>query len=102
MTRIGMIAGAVTALGIFSVGWIGGHTMGTEGRGSAMPFTGTAQAQVIKSERTSMDPNVLAVAMGLASVAVDTEATALKLNELTDRLATLERRVQQLERQKQH
>jgi hypothetical protein len=38
--------------------------------------------------------------MGVASVAVDTEAGAMRINGLTDRLAALERRVVQLETQR--
>lgn len=34
---------------------------------------------------------------GVATVAVDTEAAAIRINELADRLAALERRVVQLE-----
>ena len=38
--------------------------------------------------------------MGVASVAVDTEAAAMRINGLADRLAALERRVVQLETQR--
>ena len=68
--------------------FVGGWMCGQEFRASP------AHAQIAP---TQLDPNILAVTMGLASVAVDTEANALKLNEVIDRLSALERRVQELE-----
>jgi len=44
-----------------------------------------------------MDPNIVALMVGVASVAVDTEAAAIRINEVADRLSALERRVVQLE-----
>ena len=77
---------AVLAAGLFIAGWTAGQ------------FTdGTAQAQV---NTPIEDPNILALMMGVASVAVDTEAGAMRINGLTDRLAALERRVVQLETQR--
>lgn len=76
---------ALLAAGVFIAGWTAGQ------------FTaGTAQAQV-HTEIT--DPNILALMVGVASVAVDTEAGAMRINGLTDRLAALERRVVKLETQ---
>jgi hypothetical protein len=74
---------ALLAAGLFIAGWTAGQFTG-----------GTAQAQV---NAPIADPNILALMMGVASVAVDTEAGAMRINGLTDRLAALERRVVQLE-----
>jgi hypothetical protein len=77
---------ALLAAGLFIAGWTAGQ------------FTGnTAQAQ---ANAPIADPNILALMMGVASVAVDTEAGAMRINGLTDRLAALERRVVQLETQR--
>ena len=77
---------ALLAAGLFVAGWTAGHFSG-----------GTAHAQV---DASIADPNILALMMGVASVAVDTEAGAMRINGLTDRLAALERRVVQLESQR--
>jgi hypothetical protein len=77
---------ALLAGGLFIAAWTAGHFTG-----------GTAQAQV---NSPIADPNMLALMMGVASVAVDTEAGAMRINGLTDRLAALERRVVQLETQR--
>ena len=77
---------ALLAAGLFIAGWTAGQF-----------FDGTAQAQ---GDAPIADPNILALMMGVASVAVDTEAGAMRINGLTDRLAALERRVVQLETQR--
>ena len=77
---------ALLAAGLFIAGWTAGQFL-----------SGTAQAQ---GEAPIADPNILALMMGVASVAVDTEAGAMRINGLTDRLAALERRVVQLEAQR--
>lgn len=77
---------ALLAAGLFIAGWTAGQFTG-----------GTAQAQ---ANASIADPNILALMMGVASVAVDTEASAMRINGLTDRLAALERRVVQLETQR--
>jgi hypothetical protein len=77
---------ALLAASLFIAGWTAGQFTG-----------GTAHAQV---GAPSADPNILALMMGVASVAVDTEAGAMRINGLTDRLAALERRVMQLEAQR--
>ncbi|TWS95108.1 hypothetical protein [Reyranella sp. CPCC 100927] len=87
------IATALAAAGIFVTGWLAGASV-DKPAGLSVPGIGSAVAKV---DSTTMDPQMLAVAMGVASVAVDTEAAALRINELTDRLAALERRVQALE-----
>jgi hypothetical protein len=74
------------AASLFIAGWTTGQFTG-----------GTAQAQV---NPPITDPNIMALMMGVASVAVDTEAGAMRINGLTDRLAALERRVVQLEAQR--
>ena len=78
--RIALLGG-----GLFIAGWTAGQ------------ITGTARAQ---AEGPIMDPNIVALMVGVASVAVDTEAGAMRINGLTDRLAALERRVVQLETQR--
>ncbi len=85
--RTALIAGCV-----FAAGWIAGVAVD---RSSLPSPLGSAVAQ---TERPALDLNILALMPGVASVAVDTEAAALRINELTDRLAALERRVQQLEK----
>lgn len=75
--RIALLGGS-----LFIAGWTAGQ------------ITGTAQAQV---EGPITDPNIIALMVGVASVAVDTEAAAIRVNEVADRLAALERRVVQLE-----
>lgn len=75
--RIALLGG-----GLFIAGWTAGQ------------ITGTARAQ---AEGPIMDPNIVALMVGVASVAVDTEAAAIRINEVADRLAALERRVVQLE-----
>ena len=60
-------------------------------------IAGTAQAQ---ADAPVADPNMVALMMGVASVAVDTEAAAIRINGVADRLAALERRVVQLETQR--
>jgi hypothetical protein len=77
---------ALLAASLFIAGWTTGQFRG-----------GTAQAQVTAP---AADPNILALMMGVASVAVDTEAGAMRINGLADRLAALERRVVQLETQR--
>jgi hypothetical protein len=77
---------ALLAGGLFIAGWTAGQFI-----------AGTAQAQ---GDTPITDPNILALMMGVASVAVDTEAGAMRINGLTDRLAALERRVVQLETQR--
>ena len=72
--------------GIFIAGWMAGQFISS-----------AAQAQ---GAAPIADPNILALMMGVASVAVDTEAGAVRINGLTDRLAALERRVVQLEAQR--
>jgi putative N-acetylmannosamine-6-phosphate epimerase len=75
--RIALLGGA-----LFTAGWAAGQ------------ITGTAQAQ---AEGPVLDPHIVALLVGVASVAVDTEAAAIRINQVADRLATLERRVVQLE-----
>ena len=77
---------ALLAAGLFIAGWAAGQFTG-----------GTAHAQ---GDGSTADPNILALMMGVASVAVDTEAGAMRINGLTDRLAALDRRVVQLEAQR--
>ena len=78
---------ALLASAVFAAGWIAGQFIGGGG----------AQAQ---ADGPITDPQILALMMGVASVAVDTEAGAMRINGLTDRLAALERRVVQLETQR--
>jgi len=80
------VGAALVAAGLFIAGWTAGQ------------FTsGTANAQV---NAPIADPNMVALMMGVASVAVDTEAAAIRINGVADRLAALERRVVQLETQR--
>jgi len=72
--------------GLFIAGWSAGQFI-----------AGTAQAQ---ADAPVADPNMVALMMGVASVAVDTEAAAIRINGVADRLAALERRVAQLETQR--
>jgi hypothetical protein len=76
---------------VFAVGWIAGATY------DRLPLPSFLGSAVAQTERTPLEYNLLALMLGVASVAVDTEAAALRINELTDRLAAVERRVQQLE-----
>ena len=78
----GKLRTALLGAGLFIAGWIAGQ------------FGGAAQAQV---RAPGIDPNTLALMVGVASVAVDTEAAAIRINELADQLAALQRRVVQLE-----
>ncbi len=87
-------ATALATSGIFVAGWLAGAIVGNPAARPSMLGIGSAAAKV---DGAPMDPQILAVAMGVASVAVDAEAAALRINELTDRLAALERRVQALE-----
>ena len=73
---------ALLGAGLFVAGWAAGQIIGA------------AQAQ---ANLPGKDPHIAALMFGVASVAVDTEAAAIRINELTDRLAALERRVVQLE-----
>ncbi len=91
--RHARIGTALAATGIFAAGWLAGGGLDT--RTAPVPIIASALAQ---ADRPAMDPNMLAIAMGVASVAVDTEAAALRINDLTDRLAALERRVQAIEK----
>jgi hypothetical protein len=84
--RTTKLRAALLAAGLFIAGWTAGQFTG-----------GMAQAQ---TAAPIPDPNILALMMGVASVAVDTEAGAMRINGLTDRLAALERRVVQLETQR--
>ena len=77
---------ALLAAGLFIAGWTAGQFI-----------AGTAQAQ---ADGPAADPNMVALMMGVASVAVDTEAAAIRINGVADRLAALERRVVQLETQR--
>jgi len=73
---------ALLGAGLFVGGWAAGQIIGA------------AQAQ---TDSPGKDPNIAALMFGVASVAVDTEAAAMRINGLADRLAALERRVVQLE-----
>lgn len=73
---------ALLGAGLFVAGWAAGQMIDT------------AQAQ---ADWPNKDPNIAALMLGVASVAVDTEAAAMRINGLADRLAALERRVVQLE-----
>ena len=73
---------ALLAVGLFIAGWAAGQ------------ITGPAQAQAAEP---IIDPNIAALIVGVASVAVDTEAAAMRINDVADRLAALERRVGKLE-----
>lgn len=73
---------ALLGAGLFVGGWAAGQIIGS------------AQAQ---ADLPGKDPNIVALMFGVASVAVDTEAAAMRINGLADRLAALERRVVQLE-----
>ncbi len=77
---------ALFAAGLFIAGWAAGQFI-----------EGSAHAQVAAP---IADPNIVALMMGVASVAVDTEAGAMRINGLNDRLAALEQRVVQLEAQR--
>jgi len=92
MSRIRTTRSVLLAGCVFAVGWIAGAA---SDRLPLPAFLGNAVAQ---TEPPQLDPNILALVLGLASVAVDSESAALRINELTDRLAALERRVQQLEK----
>ncbi len=81
--RTKTLRAALLAAGLFISGWAAGQLL-----------AGSAQAQV---DAPIADPNIIALMMGVASVAVDTEAGAMRINGLADRLAALERRVVQLE-----
>ena len=82
MMRSKKLRTALLGAGLFVGGWAAGHIIGP------------AQAQ---ADLQGRDPNIVALMFGVASVAVDTEAAAMRINGLTDRLAALERRVVQLE-----
>lgn len=82
--------------GLFIAGWAAGQIIGGTPSTALPPVIGAAQAQV---HAPGVDPNMLALIVGVASVAVDTEAAAIRINELVDQLAALERRVVQLEAQ---
>ena len=84
--RTRKLTAALLAAGLFIAGWTASQFSG-----------GIAQAQ---GEALIADPNILALMMGVASVAVDTEAAAMRINGVADRLAALERRVVQLETQR--
>jgi hypothetical protein len=74
---------ALLGAGLFVAGWAAGQITG-----------GAAQAQ---ADGPGLDPNIVALIAGVASVAVDTEAAAIRINDVADRLSALERRVAQLE-----
>lgn len=76
---------ALFGAGLFIAGWAAGQ------------ISGTVQAQ---GDTPKIDPNIAALIVGVASVAVDTEAAAIRINEVADRLAALERRVVKLEKPK--
>jgi putative N-acetylmannosamine-6-phosphate epimerase len=84
--QIKKLRAALLAAGLFIAGWSAGQFI-----------AGTAQAQ---ADAPAADPNMVALMMGVASVAVDTEAAAIRINGVADRLAALERRVVQLEAQR--
>ncbi|HWV89310.1 MAG TPA: hypothetical protein VNZ59_04420 [Burkholderiales bacterium] len=84
--QIKKLRAALLAAGLFIAGWTAGQFI-----------PGTAQAQ---ADGPAADPNMVALMMGVASVAVDTEAAAIRINGVADRLAALERRVVQLETQR--
>lgn len=87
---------ALLAGGLFIAGWTAGQFIGGTPTMALPPVIGVAQAQ---ADGPIADPNIVALMMGVASVAVDTEAAANRINGLADRLAALERRVVQLETQ---
>ena len=92
MARGNTVRSLLLATGIFAAGWFTGVAVDRSEPASLLPRA------VAQTERPQIDPNILALMLGVASVAVDTESAALRINELTDRLAALERRVQQIEK----
>lgn len=88
---------ALLAGGLFIAGWTAGQFISGTSTTALPPLIGAAQAQ---ADGPNMDPNIVALMMGVASVAVDTEAAAMRINGVADRLAALERRVVQLETQR--
>lgn len=80
---------------LFAAGWLGGQTVVDA---DAVPprLVGSAAAQ---TDRSPIDPGIHALMYGVATIAVDTEAAALRINDLADRHSALERRVAQLEAQ---
>jgi len=79
----------------FGLGWIAHEVPNSLARLSET-LVAPANAQ---APRPPLDSTLLALTFGVASVAVDTEATSMRVNDLTDRLSALERRISQLERQ---
>lgn len=63
---------------------------------AATTSTGVTGAMA-QTAHDQVDPNIVALFMGLATLSVDTESATERTNALGDRLAALERRVQQLE-----
>ena len=70
----------------FAAGWMAGTTR-----------TWLPSAVAQQPPRDPVEANFIALYLGLATVSVDAEMTAVRTNELSDRLAALERRIQQLE-----
>ena len=94
MMRSRKLGIALLGGGLFIAGWAAGQIVGGTPTTALPPVTGAAPAQ---ADWAGKDPHILALTMGVASVAVDTEAAALRINALADRLAALERRVVKLE-----
>jgi hypothetical protein len=80
---------ALIGVGLFLVGWCGGYLTGGDSRA-------VAQGQ---SGGPALDQTMQAVMYGVATIAVDAEAAAMRIAELGDRHAALERRVAALEAQ---
>lgn len=85
---------SAAGIGLFVTGLCIGHAMSAGGIVNIVaPAAAAAQ-----SGAKNMDPND-ALLWGIAMVAVDAEAAAIRVNEVADRQAVLERRVARLEAQ---
>ena len=85
----------LAGLSLFAAGWLTALVLGG---GPLAPAPGRAAAPP-ESDQPRLEQSVLALMYGVATVAIDAEAAAERINQLADRHATLERRVAQLEAQ---
>lgn len=95
--RSGTVRSAFVGAGLFAAGWLAAHAVGGFSLSPPSALVGTAAAQ--SSGLPPLERSIHALMYGVATMAVDTEAAAQRIADLSGRHTALERRVAQLEAQ---
>jgi hypothetical protein len=90
--RLGSI---LVSAGLVTAGWGVGQLTST----ASLPVPSLVTSAAAQVDQSATEATLYALLYGVATVAVDAEATAMRLNELSDRHRTLEGRIAALEAQ---